>query len=124
MTAVPAVGATVLQITPVASIVRVLQDITPEVADELRATLDEAVSARPRVVVDLAETHTIDSAGLGALVRARNAARHRDGTLVLAAPSRFVQTVLRTMRLHTAFPVYGTVEQAVAGNDQVPTRPA
>lgn len=54
----------------------------------------------------------IDSAGPGALVRARNAARGRNGQLVLAGPSRFVQNLLQTMRLHTAFRVFATVSQA------------
>ncbi|MEU4244665.1 STAS domain-containing protein [Actinoplanes sp. NPDC026619] len=106
-----------LRLTPSAAIVRVLRDIDLDVVPQLRIALEQAVQARPRVVVDLAQVNVIDSNGLGTLVRARNAARVRRGVLVLAAPSRFVQTVLRTMRLHTAFPVFDSADQAVAAEN-------
>ncbi|GAB1692858.1 STAS domain-containing protein [Krasilnikovia sp. M28-CT-15] len=107
----------IVTVTPTAAIVQVTRDIDLDIADELRVALEMAVRERPRVVVDLTQAGTIDSAGLSTLVRARNAARHRNGTLLLAAPSRFVQTALRTMRLHTAFPTYGSVDQAVSAAD-------
>ena len=53
----------------------------------------------------------------GTLVRARHAARRHHGELLLAAPSRFIPTVLRTMRLHTAFRTFTTLRQAVAAVD-------
>jgi anti-anti-sigma factor len=96
------------------ALVRVIGDLDVVVADELRGALERAALARPTVIVDLTAAHTIDPAGLGALVRARNAARRRQGELVLAGPSRFVQTVLRTMRLHTAFRVFRSPGEALA----------
>jgi anti-sigma B factor antagonist len=48
--------------------------------------------------------HFIDSSGLGLLMRTRQEARSHGGTVSLAAPSRFVLTVLHTMRLDGAFP--------------------
>lgn len=112
-----------VEVTPAAAIVRVAADLDAGVADELRSMLETAVAARRYVVVDLTEAGTIDSAGLGALVRARNAARRRSGELILAGPSRFVQTVLRTMRLHTAFRTFPSVEQAVAATPDAGFRP-
>jgi anti-anti-sigma factor len=103
-----------VELGPAAAVVRVRGDLDLDVAPGLRAALERATAARPYVVVDLSEAGVIDAAGLGALVRARNSARRRQGELLLAGPSRFVQTVLRTMRLHTAFRSFGTVEQAVA----------
>jgi anti-anti-sigma factor len=108
------VGRVVWHVAAPASLVQVSGDVDIDVVDELRVALEAAVAARAHVVVDLAGAGTIDSVGLGTLVRARQAARQRDGNLVLAAPSRFVLTVLRTMRLHTAFPAYETVPEALA----------
>ncbi|WP_025617309.1 STAS domain-containing protein [Salinispora cortesiana] len=73
--------------------------------DPLRAALSEATEHEGRVVVDLSAVEQIDSTGLGLLVRARQEARQRGAELWLHAPSRFVLTVLHTMRLDTAFPV-------------------
>ena len=97
-------------------------DIDMDVTPEMRLALDTAVAAHPKVVVDLTHARLIDSVGLGVLVRARNAARARHGELLLAGPSRFIQTVLRTMRLHTAFRMFDTVGHAVAAGG--PVRPA
>jgi anti-anti-sigma factor len=99
--------------TDFATLVDITGNIDVDVVAELRTALDRAVAARPQVIVGLAQVRTIDPAGLGVLVRARRAARGRNGDLVLAGPSRFVRTVLRTMRLHTAFRTFGTVQQAM-----------
>ncbi|MEV6303484.1 STAS domain-containing protein [Actinoplanes sp. NPDC051861] len=103
-----------LEIGPAAAVVRVTGDVDLAVADELRAVLESAAVQRRVIVVDLAEAGTIDSTGVGALVRGRNAARRRGGDLLLAAPSRFLQMMLRTMRLHTAFATYRSVPHALA----------
>lgn len=68
----------------------------------------EAVVLGPHVLVDLTECATIDSDGLGLLVRAHQEARREDRSLCLVAPSRFVMTVLHTMRLEHVFPVFPT----------------
>jgi anti-sigma B factor antagonist len=112
-------GRVSVQVLSAAAVVRVTGDVDMDVCDELRSALQSAVAARRQVVVDLTRAGVIDSAGLGALVRARNAARQRAGELILAGPSRFVQTVLRTMRLHTAFRVFSSAEQAVAAAPEV-----
>lgn len=102
-----------VQRTTHVAVVRVTGDIDMDVAADLDTAIESALAVDPNIVVDLTRAGTIDSAGLGALVRGRNAARRHEGELVLTGPSRFVQTVLRTMRLHTAFRVFATVEQAV-----------
>ncbi|MGA5298938.1 STAS domain-containing protein [Nucisporomicrobium flavum] len=102
-----------LTVTSPAAVVRVTGDIDLDVVADLRAGLENAAALRSYVIVDLTGAGTIDSLGLGALVRGRGAARQRGGDLLLVAPSRFVQTVLRTMRLHTAFRTFGTVPQAI-----------
>jgi len=66
------------------------------------------------IVLDLSAVPTLDPEGLGLLVRARQQLRQETGGwLCLAAPSRFVLTVLHTMRLETVFPVFADHEAAV-----------
>ncbi|MFI6064235.1 STAS domain-containing protein [Micromonospora sp. NPDC051227] len=55
-----------------------------------------------------------DPTGLGLLVRAHPDARERGVTLCLAAPSRFIRTVLHTMRLDGAFPIFDSRDDALA----------
>ncbi|HET6532628.1 MAG TPA: STAS domain-containing protein [Actinoplanes sp.] len=100
-----------------AAVVQIAGDLDTAVAPLARTALDRAVAARPHVVVDLAEVPTIDPTGLGILVRARQEARRRHGDLLRAGPSRYVRTVMRTMRLHTAFATFDTVQQALTAAD-------
>ncbi|MFI7492327.1 STAS domain-containing protein [Micromonospora echinaurantiaca] len=95
-------------------VVSVAGDINLDGGDALRAALHGAVEVRGHVVVDLARVHLIDSTGLGLLVRAHRDARERGAVLCLAAPSRYIRTVLHTMRVDGLFPVFDTVEEAVA----------
>jgi anti-anti-sigma factor len=83
-----------------------LVDIDADFAETLRDGLAAAVRTRQHVVLDLHAVHLIDSAGLGLLVRAHQEAKHRGGSLSLVAPSRYVRTVLHTMRLDTVFHTY------------------
>jgi anti-sigma B factor antagonist len=95
---------------PSTAVIRVTGGVDGGVACELQAALDAALAKRVTVVVDLSGAASIDTAGVGVFVRARNVARRRRGELRLAAPSRSVQAVLR---LHTTFRAYRTVEHAV-----------
>ncbi|QOC91722.1 STAS domain-containing protein [Micromonospora craniellae] len=82
--------------------------------DALRVALRQAVDVHGTVVVNLDGVHVIDSAGLGLLVRAHREVRERDGRLCLAAPSRFIRTVLHTMKLDGVFPIFESLDEAVA----------
>ncbi|MDG4811096.1 STAS domain-containing protein [Micromonospora sp. WMMD1120] len=88
-------------------------DIDLDTGDTLRAALRHAADMGGHVVVDLARVHVIDSTGLGLLVRAHRDARERGVTLSLAAPSRFIRTVLHTMRLEAAFPIFDSRDDAL-----------
>ncbi|GIJ79585.1 anti-anti-sigma factor [Micromonospora phaseoli] len=89
-------------------------DVEPGTEDALRAALRTAVDVDGTVVVDLVGVQVIDSAGLGLLVRAHRDIRERGGQLFLAAPSRFVRTVLHTMKLDGVFPIVDSLDAAVA----------
>ncbi|TBL34160.1 anti-sigma factor antagonist [Verrucosispora sp. SN26_14.1] len=84
----------------------------PETA--LRVALRQAVDVHGTIVVNLDGVQVIDSAGLGLLVRAHREVRERDGRLCLAAPSRFIRTVLHTMKLDGVFPIFESLDEAVA----------
>jgi len=88
-------------------------DIDLDTGDTLRTALRHAADVGGNVVVDLARVHVIDSVGLGLLVRAHCDARERGVTLCLAAPSRFIRTVLHTMRLDGAFPIFESRDDAL-----------
>lgn len=96
-----------------AVVVTPLVDIDAGFAETLREGLVDALGTCSHVVLDLHAVHLIDSAGLGLLVRTHQEARHRGGSLHLVAPSRFVLTVLHTMRLDTLFPHHPGEEEAL-----------
>nr|GID81169.1 hypothetical protein Ade03nite_00930 [Actinoplanes derwentensis] len=103
----------VVRLEATAAVVTVSGDVDLDVAVELWSVLEAAASARLTVVVDLTSAGTVDSIGVGALVRGRNTVQRRRGELVLAGASPFLRAVLRTMRLATAFPMFRTVEHAL-----------
>lgn len=87
-------------------VVTPLVDIDADFAETLRDGLTAAVRTSRHVVLDLHAVHLIDSAGLGLLVRTHQEAKQRGGSFRLVAPSRFVRTVLHTMRLDAVFDAY------------------
>jgi anti-anti-sigma factor len=90
-----------------------LADIDSAFAETLRDGLTAALGTSRHLVLDLHAVHLIDSAGLGLLVRTHQEAKHRGGSLCLVAPSRFVLTVLHTMRLDMIFTSYPDEQTAV-----------
>lgn len=75
-------------------------------AERVRRALAEAIDTGDLVLVDLTELEVVDPAGLGLLVRAHQEARQRSAVLCLVGPTRFVRTVLHTMRLDDLFPIF------------------
>jgi anti-anti-sigma factor len=95
-------------------------DLVADAGDLLREALAEAVHDHLHVIVDMHAAPTIDSTGLSVLVRAYNEAKARGGTLSLAAPSRYVVTVLHTMKLHQVFALYPDVDSALVARQLEP----
>ncbi|MEU4214145.1 STAS domain-containing protein [Actinoplanes sp. NPDC026623] len=90
-----------------------LADLDAALAERLRDDLMRAAARHRHVVVDLHAAHFIDSAALGLLVRARQEAKQHGATFDLVAPSRFVRTVLHTMRLDSVFRTFPDLRSAV-----------
>ncbi|GAA0805674.1 STAS domain-containing protein [Spirilliplanes yamanashiensis] len=106
MTAPPAERLVTLDLLADAAVVGVRAGVDAGVTGELRAALTAAVDGPGHVVLDLGDAPTVDPAGLALIVRAHRRARRRGTVLCLAAPSRYVVTVLHTMRLGGLFPTF------------------
>lgn len=82
---------------------------------ELHALLQSlADQGRTKVVLDLSYVPWVDSAGLGALIRAYYAFVRRDGRLKLCSPNPRVEEALYTIDLYTVFDVYASQSEAIA----------
>ncbi len=97
-----------------AAIVTPLTDLDVTAVDTLKDILTTVLRSHRTVVVDLHAAGVIDSAGLSLLVRAHRDAKHNGGALLLTAPSRYVRTVLHTMRLDGVFETHPDTAQALA----------
>lgn len=85
-----------------------------EAVDGLRAAIDESVqSGNSKFVVNLAEVPSIDSSGIGLLVKAMASAKQRGGTLKLVNPSKFAIQVLRLVGVLNLFEVFEDENAAV-----------
>jgi anti-sigma B factor antagonist len=104
-------------------VVRLQGDLDVLVAAQLRDVLAEACDNHRHVVLDLSGVRLVDSTGLSLLVRTHQTVKRNGGKVCLAAPSRFLQTVLRTMRLHPVFPQFPTADAALAWLARSGSRP-
>lgn len=83
-------------------------------AGDLKALVDAVVAQGHRVVVvDLGETASIDSSGLGALVGGLRTARAAGGDLRIARPTAQVRMVLDLTTMDRVFRPHASVEDAV-----------
>lgn len=97
-----------------ASVVEVGGEVELHSASQLRDELMRASEVEnPCVVVDLSRVTFIDSTGLGVLVGALKRVRER-GALSLVCPQRAVKRVFEITGLTQVFPMFDTLEEAVA----------
>ena len=86
-----------------------------EAVDSFRQTIDETVAAGGnQLVVNLTEMPTIDSSGIGILVKAMASAKQRGGALKLVNPSKFTVQTLRLVGVLNLFEVFDDEDAAVA----------
>ena len=84
-------------------------------AEPLRQQLERLAAEQvPRTVLDLGGLDFIGSAGLAAVVFGHLRNRHHQGVICLAHPRPAVREVLERTRLTCLFPVYESVDQALA----------
>ena len=86
-------------------------------ADALLAIVNEVAAAGPaKVVVYLGKISWINSVGYGGLIRARRTCDNSHGWLRLARPAERIRETLPQISI-TTFPVFETVEEAVAADE-------
>lgn len=66
------------------------------------------------LVIDLGHVEHIDSSGISVLIRGHLTAQRAGGSIALAAVDRRVYRVLTLMRLDRVFPIFPSVDAAVA----------
>ena len=71
-------------------------------------------SGESRFVLDLQEVPTIDSSGIGLLVRYLTAAKQRGGALKLLNPSKFALQTLKLVRVVNLFEIFEDQQLAIA----------
>jgi anti-sigma B factor antagonist len=83
--------------------------------DKIRKPLEELAAQKvPVTVLDLSEMDFIGSAGLSAVVCGHIRNRHHHGQIRLVAPQQGVLEVLQMTCLTKIFPIYSSVDQALA----------
>jgi anti-sigma B factor antagonist len=98
-----------------ALVVRICGSVSIDEADRLRTELDELAARKaPTMVLDLSKMSFICSSGLGAIISAHIKSRHHQGQIRVVNPQPAVRNLLETTRLIKLFPVYPTVDEALA----------
>jgi anti-sigma B factor antagonist len=81
---------------------------------QLREVLDATLAGGTvNLVLNLAETPSIDSSGVGEIVGVLRLAKQAGGTVKLVSPSRFIVQSMKLLGLLNLFEVYDDEEQAL-----------
>ncbi len=84
-------------------------------AEQLEGVIQDVISAgHLNLIVDLASVGHVDSGGVRALVRGHLTVHKKGGRVSLVHLCANVQRVFSILRLDTVFPVYESVEAALA----------
>jgi anti-sigma B factor antagonist len=82
--------------------------------DKFGVTLTELMDGGDnRILLDLQEVPTIDSSGIGILVRYLTTAKQNGGSIKLLNPSKFAVQTLKLVRVLSLFDVYEDQQQAI-----------
>jgi anti-anti-sigma factor len=96
------------------TIVTLVGDLVGEDVGGVSATLADAVShLRARVAIDLENTKSISSSGLGCFMECVTRARIRDGQVILVAPNPLISGVLSVTHLDHWFEICDTLDDAL-----------
>lgn len=85
-----------------------------EPVDELRRTIDEALSqGDSRFVLNIAEVPMIDSSGIGLLMQSLASTKKAGGDIRLVKPSAFAIKTLKLVGVYNLFQVYDDDDTAI-----------
>ena len=83
--------------------------------DRFNSTMTELLGqGQNRIVLDLEDVPSIDSSGIGTLVRHLTAAKQAGGAIRLLKPSKFTTQTLKMVGLLNLFSTFEELPQAVA----------
>jgi anti-sigma B factor antagonist len=88
-------------------------DLTAAATEAVDRALADAVPLGRHLVVEMTDVKVIEPPCLALLVRTHQEVKRRGGVVCLVGPSRFVVTVLHTMRLDGVFPYFDDCVQAL-----------
>ena len=75
--------------------------------ESFRGAVDEVLrDGGPKIIVNLTEVNSMDSSGIGALVRSQTSAKQQGGAIKLVNPSKLVIQTLKFVGLLTVFEVH------------------
>ena len=98
------------------SIMNVKGRVDSNTAPELESALENLLkNKKNKIVLNLKAVDYLSSAGLRALVKALKEAQQSGGDLHLAAVSKQIEVVLRTVGMMQMFKLFPTNEEALAG---------
>lgn len=80
--------------------------------DDFRVGISSILENAQYVVLDLGALEFVDSSGLGAFLSCLRRLNAKDGDLVLCRMQRPVRTLFEMVRMHRAFEIVGTPEEA------------
>jgi anti-sigma B factor antagonist len=90
-----------------------------EATDDLRAQVEEYIAqGNPRILIDMGKVKSLDSTGIGVLVRSLTLAKQKTGTVKLFNLPTSAQEVLRVtgvLRLFETFPDESTAMNSFVG---------
>jgi anti-sigma B factor antagonist len=99
------------------AVLEVAGEIDVYTAPKLREKLIELVNEGSyHLVVDLEKVDFLDSTGLGVLVGGLKRVRNHDGSLELVCTQDKILKIFRITGLTKVFPIYDSVEDAIAGS--------
>ena len=91
--------------------------------DRFNATMIELLGqGQNRIILDLEDVPTIDSSGIGMLVRHLTTAKQAGGAIRLLKPSKFTVQTLKMVGLLNLFTTFEDSTDAVASFQYIPTR--
>jgi len=83
--------------------------------DRFNSTMSELLrQSHNKIVLDVEEVPTIDSSGIGMLVRHLTTAKQNGGAIRLLKPSKFTVQTLKMVGLLNLFATYENLSEAVA----------
>lgn len=95
--------------------IRVIGRVDGFTAQQLESALDAAIKAkRYKIVVDFSETEFLASAGMRALLHARQQVQDHNGDVRLANMSDFIAQALKLVGLDKLFKIYDNADAALA----------